>query len=57
MSEMISSLDFPAPAADLGSKDKMVSSKAEVSFWALVISAFSCNPKASGKGIKGKLEM
>jgi len=34
----------------LGYADKIVSNKTLVSFYALVISAFSCKPKASGFG-------
>jgi len=57
ISSITTSLDFPFPAAYLGYTDKMVSSKFLVSLTELVISAFSCNPKASGVGFKGKLYM
>jgi hypothetical protein len=49
-----SSLDCPPLAFSLGYIESKVFKSSKVSFYALVISAFSCKPKASGSGFKGK---
>lgn len=54
MSVMTSSLFLPPPDPVFGCKPKMVDKRLMVSFWALVMSALSCIPKASGNGFKGK---
>jgi len=54
---MVSSLDLPVPEDCLGCTDRIVSNRILVVFWELVISAFSCIPKASGSGLSGSVSM
>ena len=54
---MISYLCFPDEAEVLGCMDKIDSNNDNVWFWAVVISAFSCIPKAYGDGDKGSDSM
>lgn len=53
ISPMISSLVLPVPDFPLGYICNTVSNKILVLFYAVVISAFSCSPNASGCGFKG----
>jgi hypothetical protein len=50
---MICSLVFPVPLEALGYIERMASKRTLVVFYEVVISAFSCKPKASGEGFNG----
>jgi len=51
---IISSADYPAPPAVLGSNDKIVSQMKLVSIIELLISALECSPKTSVGSFKGR---
>ena len=57
ISEIISSRDRPDPDVARGWIESIVSSKERISFYAVVISAFSWRPNASGEGFKGNYLM
>jgi hypothetical protein len=57
MSAITYSLVFPLPDDALGCMERVFSNRTLVIFCEVVISAFSCNPNASGAGLSGSYLM
>ena len=54
ISPIIYSLVLPFPVLALGCIERTSSRRIKVSFYFVVISAFSCRPNASGSGLRGR---
>ena len=54
---MILSWDFPPLEDCLGWTAKTVAKRSAPSFWAVIISALSCNPKTSGSLLTGRFSI